>query len=101
MRTPRYGRMTPAEGARMAASLPQYRDVIALLTDTPASRARILAATAAADAEAALDGEDFSHLWPPKSRAEAERRVMLAASARAALDDDDTNYAAIFGEDGT
>jgi hypothetical protein len=102
MRTPTYGRITPAKAERMAASLGdnyadrQQREALRLLTG-PAAPVR---ASAPADDGGELDGE-FRSLWPPRTRAEAERRAEraeIAASARRAVDDHDL-YLAIFGEE--
>jgi hypothetical protein len=43
-----------------------------------------------------ITDEEADMLWPPRTRAEAERRLRIAAAAQAAQTDDDV-YDAIFG----
>jgi hypothetical protein len=58
-----------------------------LLNRIPGNRPRVAAAAPAKD-----DGEiaaEFSDLWPPRTRAEADLRAHVAASAERPLSDDD------------
>jgi hypothetical protein len=101
MRTPQYGRISVAEFEHHAARARRlYRPAEAeeriavwrLLTDFPAHRDRITARATAADAARGDDGEDFSHLWPPRTVAERDERRELAEHIRASappLDDDE------------
>ena len=105
-KTPAFGRISMAEFEWRAAlarevmpprKAEEHIAVWRLLADTPEHLAGIHARAAAADAEAA-EGEDFSHLWPPKTAAEAERRRELAAHIAASVPapaDEDEEYDAL------
>jgi hypothetical protein len=88
MRTPKHGRISPATAAKMAAGLPaSMRPALALLIDYP----RPVHAAARYDDDGGLG--EFSHLWPGPA---ADRRITAAASARAALSDEE-NYELLYG----
>jgi hypothetical protein len=104
--TPTFGRITASEFERRSALARQlwpprkaeeHIAVLRLLTDTPASRGRIAASAAAADAAAGEDGEDefeteYAHLWPG---AAAQRHEAKRIAASRGLDGDEL-YEAIF-----
>jgi hypothetical protein len=71
------GWITPSEARRMKANLPERdHEIIDLLTASPVR--------ASARYEDDSDDGEFTALFPPRTARERERRVMAAASARAA-----------------
>lgn len=83
-----YGRISPAEAARMRANLPaRYGPVLDLLTDRPQVRA-------AARYEDDGETDEFDHLFGPGPAAERHEAQRIAA--RAALSDEEL-YAGLFG----